>query len=156
MRILFILFSSCLFASQSFAAQETSQIIQAKLYDILSIEQVYTNGTGYPQNSELTTESVNSKSYVTPNKILYKLDPITVQIHTNVGTPIVVQANFTELKNSSYSFSPSALSVSPKSYTINNPYDHVISEQFTPNIDVTSTALPGTYTGKIIFTLGTP
>ena len=42
----------------------------------------------------------------------------------------------------------------PTSYTITEPFDHVITEEFTPFAVVRSDTVLGDYNGTLLFTLG--
>ena len=54
----------------------------------------------------------------------------------------------------SYDFSKFNLSMFPTSYTINEPYDHIITEEFTPFTVVRTGTVLGDYNGILLFTLG--
>lgn len=84
------------------------------------------------------------------------MTPLQVKIHTNLSTPIIVNAQFTELKHiaNPYKFSDFNLSISPTSYTITNPYDHVVSGTFIPYAIIKPDTVLGDYIGTLIFTLG--
>ena len=62
------------------------------------------------------------------------MSPVRVKIHTNLSSPIIVNAEFPGLEhiNQNYNFDKFNLSMFPTSYTINEPFDHVITDEFTP------------------------
>lgn len=84
------------------------------------------------------------------------LTPIKVKIHTNVSSPITVSADFPGLEHIdvNYDFSKFNLSMFPTSYTISEPYDHVVTDIFTPFALVRPNTVLGDYKGTLLFTLG--
>ena len=63
-------------------------------------------------------------------------------------------AKLKEHIDKSYDFSKFNLSMFPTSYTISEPFDHVITEEFTPFAVVRPGAVLGDYNGTLLFTLG--
>lgn len=153
-----ILISAIFFSlnGKSFCAQTSQQILSASLPQVLSIEKVIIEQIEYNRDEPFNNMNIKSSTPVNPNSIYLELSPVKVQIHTNIDTPITVYAKFKELKHTGnqYNFSESSLIISPSSYTINNPYDHIISGVFTPYVNVIPNAAQGEYRGSIVFTLG--
>lgn len=147
----------CFFATPiAMAANSAQQNLTPSLPQILSIEKIIVETAEYDRDEPLANMNIKSSTPTDPNTIVLELSPVKVQINTNMGTPIAVYAQFKELKHQAnqYNFSSSQLKVSPTSYTINNPYDHVISGTFIPYVNVLPDTVMGAYRGSLVFTLG--
>ncbi len=122
----------------------------------MSIEKIIVEAIEYNRDDPLPNMRIKETRESDPNNTFLRLSPMKVQIHTNSSTPIIVNAQFKELKHKDglYDFNPSNLMVEPQSYTINNPYNHVVTDIFTPIVDIKPDAFKGIYRGSIFFTLG--
>ncbi len=132
------------------------QILSSTLPQVMEIEKIIVENTEYNRDEAMPNMKVKDSTNIDDDNIILKLSPVKVQLHTNSSTPIVVNAIFKELKHTGgmYNFNTSNLSVKPQSYTINNPYDHVITDTFTPYVNVKPDTVLGKYKGSILFTLG--
>ncbi len=142
-----------------FAVQKVfcaDQILSATLPQVMEIEKIIVETTEYNRDEPLPNMTVKKSTNVNANNILLRLSPVKVQLHTNSSTPIIVNAIFKELKHidGTYNFNASNLSIQPGSYTISNPFDHIITDNFTPYVYVKPNTVLGTYLGSILFTLG--
>lgn len=154
--ILTLLFTLILISQKGECAQEASQILTVGLPQVLSIEKIIVENTEYQRDEPLPNVKVRGIRNVDENNIMLDMTPIRVQVHTNSSTPIIVSAKFMELKHEAglYDFDPANLIIEPQSYTINDPYDHVITDLFRPTADVKPDTVKGLYQGKVFFTLG--
>lgn len=154
---LIILFIFIFFTAQNvYCAQQSSQILSTSLPQVMEIEKIIVENVEYHRDEFMSNMNIKDSQNTSPNDIILRLSPVKIQIHTNSSTPIVVNAQFKELKHKDglYNFNPSNLSVKPNSITINDPYDHVITDVFTPFVDVKPDTATGRYRGSILFTLG--
>lgn len=154
-RLVFVIF--ILLAGQNaYCAQRSSQILSTSLPQVMEIEKVIVEDVEYNRDEPMPNMRIKASQNTSPNDIILRLSPMKVQIHTNSSTPIVVNAKFKELKHKDgqFNFNPSNLSVKPGSITINDPYDHVVTDVFTPFVDVKPDTVVGRYQGSILFTLG--
>lgn len=141
---------------RGFCAESASQNITASLPNVYEIEKIIVETQEYDRDEHLSNMAIKNSTSPNQNQNILELSPVKVQIRTNMSTPIVVYADFKDLrhKQGEFNFSKSNLAVSPSSYTINNPYDHVISGIFTPYATVTPDTVQGDYRGTLTFTLG--
>lgn len=153
MRTIFLLLL-LLFSSQSGYCAD--QILTTTLPQVMEIEKIIVETAQYDRDEPMPNMQIQESTNVNANTIRLRLSPVKVQIHTNSSTPLIINATFKELKNidGTYNFKSSNLSINPKSYTISNPYDHVITDSFTPYVNVKPDTVTGTYRGAILFTLG--
>ena len=155
--MLFLLTISFFFIGQdAYCAQRSSQVLSTSLPQVMEIEKVVVETAEYKRDEPMPNMKIKHSQSTSPNDIILRLSPVKVQIRTNSSTPIVVNAKFKELKhkNNEFDFNPSNLSIQPASITINDPYDHVITDVFTPFVNVKSDTVVGHYRGSILFTLG--
>lgn len=145
-----------LIGEASYCAQQASQTLSTSLPQVMEIEKVIVETVEYNRDEPMPNMRIKESRSPSPDDIILRLSPLRVQIHTNSSTPIVVNAKFKELnhKEGLYNFNPSNLSVQPNSITINDPYDHVVTDIFTPFVDVKPDVVMGRYRGSILFTLG--
>lgn len=155
-KLILAIVMSCFLAETGFCAQTAQQVLSPSVPQVLSIEKVIVETVEYNRDEPLANMMIKNSQLINPDSISLELSPVKIQIHTNVGTPIIVYAKFRELKHAEnkYNFNQSRLTVLPSSYTINNPYDHVESGIFTPYINVGPDTVTGEYKGAILFTLG--
>lgn len=148
----------CLFCiySESFGAQQASQILSGELPQIIEIEKIIVENIEYNRDDSMPNMKIKETVPVNANNITLRLSPVKVKLHTNASSPVIVSALFKELnhKNGLYNFSQSNLSIVPNSQTISNPYDHVITDIFTPYVNVKPNSALGLYRGTLVFTVG--
>lgn len=159
MKILKIIFLSiCLFKInlQALGANQATQVLNINLPEVLEIEKIIVEDIEHEKNGKLNNLKIESINKVYKDYYVVALTPIRVKIHTNLSSPIIVNAEFPGLEhiNKSYDFSKFNLSMYPTSYTINEPFDHVITEEFTPFAVVRPDTVLGDYNGTLLFTLG--
>ncbi len=132
------------------------QILSTTLPQVMEIEKIIVENIEYNRDDPMPNMNIKDSTNVDANTITLRLSPVKVQLHTNSSTPISVNATFKELKHTSgiYNFNPSNLLIKPSTYTINDPYDHVITDIFTPYVNVKPDTILGSYRGSILFTLG--
>lgn len=156
MKFIWIVLLSLITSIEGFCAKSASQNLNASLPNVYEIEKIIVETQEYHRDEHLDNMIIKSSTSPNANQNILELSPVKVQIRTNMSTPIVVYADFKDLKHKQgeFNFNKSNLSVSPSSYTINNPYDHVISGIFTPYAIVTPDTTQGDYRGTLTFTLG--
>ena len=142
--------------ASAFAANQAQQILTTNLPEVLEIEKIIVEDIEHEKNGNLNNLKIESINKVYQDYYVVALSPVRVKIHTNLSSPIVVNAEFPGLEHidKSYDFSKFNLSMFPTSYTINEPYDHVITEEFTPFAVVRPGTVLGDYNGTLLFTLG--
>ena len=138
------------------AANQASQVFTVNLPEVLEIEKIIVENVEHERDAPLPDVKITNTNYFDNENTILTMTPLQVKIHTNLSTPIIVNAEFTELKHISnpYKFSNFNLSISPTSYTINNPYDHVTSGMFVPYAVIKPDTVLGDYIGTLLFTLG--
>ncbi len=141
---------------EGLCAESASQNLSATLPNVYEIEKIIVETQEYNRDEHLNNMVIKNSTSPNANQNILELSPVKVQIRTNMNTPIIVYADFKDLRHKQglFNFSKSNLSVSPSSYTINNPYDHVISGNFIPYATVTPDTVQGDYRGTLTFTLG--
>lgn len=141
---------------QSFGANQSTQVLNMGLPEVLEIEKIIVEDIEHEKNGNLTNLKIESINKVFQDYYVVALTPIRVKIHTNISSPIIINAEFPGLEhiNKSYDFSKFNLSMFPTSYTITEPFDHVITEEFTPFAVVRPDTVLGDYNGTLLFTLG--
>ena len=156
MKFLWIFLLFLISSTWGFCAESASQNLNASIPNVYEIEKIIVELQEYHRDEHLSNMTIKNSTSPNANQNILELSPVKVQIRTNMSTPIVVYADFKDLKHKQgeFNFNKSNLSVSPSSYTINNPYDHVISGIFTPYATVTPDAVQGDYRGTLTFTLG--
>lgn len=140
----------------TFAANQATQILTTNLPEVLEIEKIIVEDVEHERDAPLPNVKITNTNFFSNESTILTMTPIQVKIHTNLSTPIIVNAQFTELKHITkpYKFSDFNLSISPTSYTITNPYDHVVSGTFIPYAVIKPDTVLGDYVGTLIFTLG--
>lgn len=156
MKFVWIILLLLITSLQGFCAESANQNLNATLPNVYEIEKVIVETQEYNRDEYLSNMTIKNSTSPNQNQNILELSPVKIQIRTNMSTPIIVYADFKDLKHKQglFNFNKSNLSVSPASYTINNPYDHVISGNFIPYATVTSDAVQGDYRGTLTFTLG--
>lgn len=155
-KILFILVFLLFVDAKGFCASRATQTLSISLPQVLSIDRIIVETNEYRRDEPMPNVKVENSQSVNANNTVLRLTPVKVQIHTNASSPINISALFKELKHKDgkYDFNPNYLSVEPSSYTINNPYDGIITDYFTPVVDVKPDTVIGVYRGSLFFTLG--
>lgn len=140
----------------SYGANQATQIFSTNLPEVLEIEKIIVEDMEHEKDAQIPNIRITDTNFFSNESTILTMTPLQVKIHTNLSTPIVVNAQFVELKHitESYKFSDFNLSISPTSYTITNPYDHVVSEAFIPYAVIKPDTVLGDYVGTLIFTLG--
>lgn len=141
---------------QVFGANQATQVLNMALPEVLEIEKIIVEDIEHEKNKNLSNLKIESINKVYQDYYVVALTPVRVKIHTNLSSPIIVNAEFPGLEHidMSYDFSKFNLSMFPTSYTINEPYDHIITEEFTPFAVVRPGTVLGDYNGILLFTLG--
>lgn len=140
----------------AFGANQASQTLNVGLPEVLEIEKIIVEDIEHEKNANLDNLKIESIDKVFQDYYVVALTPIKVKIHTNVSSPITVSADFPGLEHIdvNYDFSKFNLSMFPTSYTISEPYDHVVTDIFTPFAVVRPETVLGDYKGTLLFTLG--
>ena len=151
--LIFLLFSQHL---SGFCIDASNQKIEITLPQVYEIENVIVKGVEHNRDKKLFNMKIENIDKINNNQHILTLSPVSVKLKTNAISPIVVYADFEELKHvdGNCNFNKNNLSISPTSYTIDEPYNHVITGDFTPYVKVTPEILKGIYKGTLIFTLG--
>lgn len=148
----------CLFCicGKTFAAQEAAQILSASLPQVIEIEKIIVESIEYNRDDPMPNMKIKETTPIDNFNTTLRLSPVKVQLHTNSSSPVIITALFKELnhKNGLYNFSQANLSVEPSSQTISNPYDHVVTDIFTPYVNVKPESTLGLYRGVLVFTIG--
>ena len=155
-KILILILILFINSKAAFAARESKQTIQAGLPDILHIEKIIVEGTEYEKDDVMTNIEIKSVEPVSDTCYRLNLTPFTLKIHTNIAEPIQVSAKFEDCCSSCgrYPIKDEDLSVTPSSYTIQNPHDKVETDFFTPQVLAHDDTVCTTYNAKLIITLG--
>lgn len=140
----------------SFSEQGARQVVQAELPEVLHIEKIIVEGTEYEKDELLTNVDIKSVEPVSETCYRLNLSPFSIRIHTNLAEPIQVSAKFEECCSTCgrYPMRNEDLSITPSSYTIQNPYDKVETDFFTPHVLAHDDTVSTTYNAKLIITLG--
>ena len=156
MKKLILLIISLLTCSNVFAENQASQVIQAGVPEVLHIEKIIVENAEYDKDDELKNVAIRSTEYVNERCYRLCLSPFSVRITTNLSAPIQVSAKMESCCSTCgrYPMSNEDLSVSPSSYTINNPYDKVETDFFTPQVLAHDTTVCTTYRAHLVITLG--
>ncbi len=142
--------------ASAYSANQATQILSTNLPEVLEIEKIIVEDVEHERDAPLPNVKITDTNFFSNESTILTMTPLQVKIHTNLSTPIIVNAQFTELKHitNPYKFSDFNLSISPTSYTITNPYDHVVSGTFVPYAVIKPDTVLGDYVGTLIFTLG--
>lgn len=140
----------------AFADKEARQTVQAQLPEILHIEKIIVEGTEYEKDDVLATMEIKSVEPLSETCYRLNLSPFTLRIHTNLSAPIQVSAKFSDCCSACgrYPMKNEDLSVTPSSYTIQNPHDKIETDFFTPHVLAHDDTVCTTYNAKLIITLG--
>ncbi len=151
--IVFILFVNI---HPSFAEKYAAQNVQAVLSEVLHIEKIIVEGNEYEKDDNLGNMQIRSIEPLSETCYKLSLTPFTVRINTNLAEPIQVTAKFENCCSSCgrYPMDNEDLFVTPSSYTINNPYDKIETDFFTPQVLAHDDTVCTTYNAKLIITLG--
>lgn len=138
------------------SATQATQILNMGLPEVLEIEKIIVDDVEHNRNAPMPNMVITNTNKVNNQNTILTMTPVQVKIHTNLSTPIIVNAQFTELKHiaNPYQFEGFNLSISPTSYTITNPFDHVITDEFIPYAVIKPNTVLGDYIGTLLFTLG--
>ena len=155
-KIFLILLSLILFTPKAISNEIATQNISTSLGEVLEISKIIVDTVEFEKNENLDNIKKKNSNKQNKNFTTITLSPIKLKIHTNLTTPISVSADFQELTHNEilYNFNQKDIIFIPKSRTINNPYDNIITDEFIPQLTVQPNAKSGNYTGKIMFTLG--
>ncbi len=142
--------------ASAYSANQATQILSTNLPEVLEIEKIIVEDVEHERDAPLPNVKITDTNFFSNESTILTMTPLQLKIHTNLSTPIIVNAQFTELKHitNPYKFSDFNLSISPTSYTITNPYDHVVSGTFVPYAVIKPDTVLGDYVGTLIFTLG--
>ena len=142
--------------ASAYSANQATQILSTNLPEVLEIEKIIVEDVEHERDAPLPNVKITDTNFFSNESTILTMTPLQVKIHTNLSTPIIVNAQFTELKHitNPYKFSDFNLSISPTSYTITNPYVHVVSGTFVPYAVIKPDTVLGDYVGTLIFTLG--
>lgn len=152
---IFFLFLLC-FCNVSFAAQQSSQVLSVGLPQVLEIEKIIIENVEYNRDEPLPNMKIKETIPVNSDNLKLRLSPVKVKLHTNTSSPVIVSALFKELNHNDglYNFSQANLSVVPSTQTLSDPYDHIITDIFTPYVNVKPDSVLGSYKGLLLFTVG--
>ncbi len=141
---------------KTFAAQEATQFLSPSLPQVLEIEKICVENIEYNRDDHMPNMKIKETMPIDVNNTMLRLSPVKVKLHTNASSPVVISVLFKELncRNGMCNFSAENLTVVPKSQTISNPYDHVMTDVFTPYVNVKSDSALGIYRGTLVFTVG--
>lgn len=156
MQRVFVFIFLLIFTSKVFASQEAYQTLTLGLTEVLEIEKIIVEDVQYNRDEPMPNMKIKETMPIDANNTMLRLSPVKVQLHTNTSSPVVISALFKELncRGNTYSFSAENLSIIPKSQTISNPYDHIISDIFTPYVNVKPDSALGFYRGILVFSIG--
>ena len=154
--ILFMIIASLFTRTTVFAATQSTQILQTNVPEVLHIEKIIVENSEYDKDDELQNVRIHGAEYINEKCYRLNLSPFSVRITTNLSDPIQVSAKMESCCSTCgrYPMSDEDLSVSPSSYTINNPHDKVETDFFTPQVLAHDTTVCTTYRAHLIITLG--
>ena len=155
-KILIILFIFVQTPLIALSTTQATQILNMGLPEVLEIEKIIVDNVEHERNAPLTNLKITYVDKVDNENYVLALTPIRVKIHTNVASPIIVSAEFVRLDHLivPYNFETFNLSMFPTSQTLSDPFDHIISDIFTPYAIVKPNTVIGDYEGELLFTLG--
>ena len=139
-----------------FAEKNAAQIVQAELPEVMHIEKIIVEGTEYEKDDILTNIDIKSVEQISETCYRLNLSPFTIRIHTNLAEPIQVSAKFEDCCSTCgrYPMKNENLSITPSSYTIQNPHDKIETDFFTPHVLAHDDTVCTSYNAKLIITLG--
>ncbi len=155
-KYLYIIFIIIINQGVVFAGNEARQHVQASLPDVLHIDKIIVAGTEYEKDDVLTNIKTESVEKISDTCYRLNLTPFTLRINTNISDPIQVSAKFETCCSTCgrYNLNNSDLTVSPSSYTIQEPYDKIETDFFTPQVLAHDYTVCTTYNAKLVVTLG--
>ena len=139
-----------------FAETHSTQIIQASLPEVLHIEKIIVDGVEYEKDEKIENVEIRGVEQISEDCYRLSLNPFSVRINTNIADPIQVSAKFESCCSACgrYPMKPEDLSVSPSSYTINNPYNMIETDFFTPQVLTHPDTVCTTYNARLVISLG--
>ena len=155
-KYLFLIMIIFLNVGTASANKDARQIVQAELPEILHIEKIIVEGAEYEKDDILTNVDIKSVEPLSETCFRLNLSPFVVRIHTNLAEPIQVSAKFEDCCSTCgrYPMKNEDLWITPPSYTIQNPYDKVETDFFTPHVLAHDDTVCTTYNAKFIIPLG--
>ena len=156
MKKILILFLVILFCDKAYCDTRDIQNLDADLEEILHIEKILVEGVEYDKDDEISNASIKSVKQISSNDYEFSLTPFTLRIKNNLSDSILVSADFEECCScdGSCSIDKTDLKVEPSSRIINNPYNMIESDFFTPKFVGHKDTRLTRYRGKLIITLG--
>ena len=139
-----------------FAKAHSEQRLEAGLPEVLHIEKVIVEGVEYDKDAELKNVQIRSVEQISEECYRLSLSPFSIRINTNLKEPIQVSAKFDDCCSTCgrYPLKHEDLSVTPSSYVINNPYDQIETDFFTPQVMAHDHTVCTTYRAKLMISLG--
>ena len=155
-KILLLIIVSLFTSMAAFAETQATQVLQANVPEVLHIEKIIVENSEYDKDDELQNVKIHGTEFINEKCYRLNLSPFSVRITTNLSDPIQVSAKMESCCSACgrYPMSNEDLSVSPSSYTINNPHDKVETDFFTPQVLAHDTTICTTYRAHLIITLG--
>ena len=149
---LIIYFSAC----SVFAENRSEQVIQGSVPEVLHIEKIIVENVEYDKDDELENMQIRKTEFLDEKCCRMSLCPFSVRITTNLADPIQVSAKMESCCSTCgrYPMDNEDLSVTPSSYTINNPHDKVETDFFTPHVLAHDDTVCTTYRAHLVITLG--
>ncbi len=143
-------------AISAFAESQSTQTLQSVVPEVLHIEKIIVDNVEYDKDAELQNVEIRQTEQIDEKNYRLSLNPFTVRITTNLADPIQVSAKFENCCSTCgrYPMKNEDLSVSPSSYTINNPHDKIETDYFVPQVIAHDTTVCTSYRAKLIITLG--
>ncbi len=98
---------------EGLCAESASQNLSATLPNVYEIEKIIVETQEYNRDEHLNNMVIKKSTSPNANQNILELSPVKVQIRTNMNTPIIVYADFKDLRHKQglFNFSKSNLSV---------------------------------------------
>ena len=150
----FLIILSC--TCCAFADNHSDQIIRANVPEVLHIEKIIVENVEYDKDDELKNMQIRRMEILDKKCCRMSLCPFSVRITTNLAEPIQVSAKMESCCSTCgrYPMNNDDLSVTPSSYTINNPHDKIETDFFTPQVLAHDNTVCTTYRAHLVITLG--
>ena len=141
---------------KTFANVHSNQRLQAQLGEVLHIEKIICENSEYNKDEELKNVQIKNVEQVNSECYKVSFSPFVIRITTNLKEPIQVSARFDDCCSTCgrYPLKGEDLFITPTSYTINDPYDKIETDFFTPEVLIHENTIRTTYRAKLLITLG--
>ncbi len=152
----FILLIFFLYPLPSYAENAAMQVVRAANPEVLHIEKIIVEGKEFEKDDFIDCVQIRGIERLSDDCYRLNLSPFSIRINTNLSDPVQVSAKFESCQSACgrYPLENNDLSVEPENYTIENPYNGVETDFFTPKILAHDYTVCTTYNAHLVITLG--